>query len=445
MNVEQTSQNLGSLPTARPGVRLWPRVRLRFWRDLRIVLVLLLLGSSTIPAPLARTFQFGRAVAGYGFDLVAWEMDALIAKARAQIGQPADEIPPGSVPAFVMTYLERAAAIGAIERELVRRATGAGTGETAAPVQGLVDELADLRRQQEEVAPAVVQGIERQIDSVLEQQGFSTGGTVLPPVQFTFTEPPLKLVVSPRDRIETIYYQMLEPQIGLDAIVAAEAQIGAQDNAVGYITEIGGLGAFPTMVVDRAPLEWVLSTVAHEWVHNYLVFFPLGWNYFASQDMTTINESVAEIVGNEVGSAALAQFYGLSPTAETNESALAVLEPPAFDFEDEMRETRLRVDELLAQGKVDEAEAYMEARRQIFVAQGYPLRVLNQAYFAFHGSYGTSAASTSPIGPKLEELRARMPDLHTFLTTVRSFTSPDDLDRALEAWNGRRAPAEDAP
>ena len=111
-----------------------------------------------------------------------------------------------------------------------------------------------------------------------------------------------------------------------------------------------------------------------------------------------------------------------------------ILAGTAFDFDWEMRKTRLAVDELLAEGKVDAAEQYMEQRRQVFADNGYPLRVLNQAYFAFHGSYGTSGASTSPIGPKLELLRELMPDLRTFLHTVRWFTSPADLDATLAAW-----------
>jgi hypothetical protein len=108
-----------------------------------------------------------------------------------------------------------------------------------------------------------------------------------------------------------------------------------------------------------------------------------------------------------------------------------VHELPAFDFVTEMRETRLVVDELLALGYVKAAESYMETRRQQFVENGYPLRVLNQAYFAFHGSYGTGAASTSPVGPKLQQLRAQSQDLRTFLETVRWFTSVRDLDHAL--------------
>ena len=96
-----------------------------------------------------------------------------------------------------------------------------------------------------------------------------------------------------------------------------------------------------------------------------------------------------------------------------------------------MRETRLHVDALLEAGLVQTAEAYMEARRRYFVAQGHPLRVLNQAYFAFHGSYATGAASSSPIGPQLQRLRAESDDLAQFLATVRWFTSLADLEKAL--------------
>ena len=65
-------------------------------------------------------------------------------------------------------------------------------------------------------------------------------------------------------------------------------------------------------------------------------------------------------------------------------------------------------------GRVRDAEEYMEIRRILFRENGYPIRKLNQAYFAFHGSYGTGAAATSPIGPKLERLRSLTPDLRTF-------------------------------
>jgi len=425
--------------------RALPSTRWLVRRVLVLLFALVMLGSSAIPAHLARVDHFAMAVAGYSWDLMGWEVGALFEKAVAVVKQPADEVGVSAATQAVVQYLARASRIGEIERELTRRVSLASSAAAAPSTDELTLELGALRMEQDAVRPQVEQVIERQVSTLLAEAHFvGIGQRVWPPVSFTFVEPPKKLVVSRRDRIETIYSQMIEADISLPEIIDAEGEIHEQFNAVGYVTDIGGLGAFPTMVVDRASLRWVLSTVAHEWTHNYLVFHALGWNYFKSQDMTTINESVAEIVGNEIGDEVLARYYPeLVPppeaTAPSTSSASSTRDdglpaPPVFSFQDEMRVTRLEVDRLLAAGDVAGAEAYMEARRQIFVENGYALRALNQAYFAFHGSYGTSPASTSPIGPKLDALRAAMPDLESFLETVRAFTSPEDLDRALATW-----------
>ena len=302
----------------------------------------------------------------------------------------------------------------------------------------LQNALDALRDEQLDKRPQVEQIIEGQIAYELQQVGLELFDQAFPPVQFTFVEPPRKLVVSPRDRITTVYSQMLDAQMSLAEIEQSEATYAARYDVSAYVTNIGGLGAFPTMVVDQASLGWILTTVAHEWTHNYLTLFPLGLNYMTSPDLTTMNETVADIVGDEIGTRAMQTFYRaqLPPPPDTDnipagQPPLLPSELPAFDFATEMRTTRLRVDELLAAGKVTEAENYMAQRRLFFVENGYPLRVLNQAYFAFHGSYGTSAASTSPLGPKLERLRALSPDLLHFLQTVRGFTSVEQLEAAL--------------
>ena len=73
----------------------------------------------------------------------------------------------------------------------------------------------------------------------------------------------------------------------------------------------------------------------------------------------------------------------------------------------------------------------MEARRQVFIAHGYNIRKLNQAYFAFHGIYGDDPASVSPIYGELEQLRAKSPSLKDFLEITSSMTEYSDLEDAL--------------
>ena len=74
----------------------------------------------------------------------------------------------------------------------------------------------------------------------------------------------------------------------------------------------------------------------------------------------------------------------------------------------------------------------MEERRKEFVGHGYRLRRLNQAYFAFHGTYAdTGAAGVSVVGQQIEELRRRSPSLADFLRTAAEFTTPEEISEYL--------------
>ena len=99
----------------------------------------------------------------------------------------------------------------------------------------------------------------------------------------------------------------------------------------------------------------------------------------------------------------------------------------AFDFNAEMRETRHRAEQLLAAGRIEDAEAYMEQRRLELLEHGYRIRKINQAFFAFYGSYATSAASVSPIEGQLRQLREESASLGDFLNTVAQFSAYGDF------------------
>jgi hypothetical protein len=89
---------------------------------------------------------------------------------------------------------------------------------------------------------------------------------------------------------------------------------------------------------------------------------------------------------------------------------------------------------LLAAGKINDAEAYMEARRQFFWQNGYQIRKLNQAYFAFHGAYADTpggAAGEDPVGPAVRALREQSKSLADFLDTISWMTSFEQLQQAV--------------
>ena len=414
------------------------RARVRRWLDLAasMLAAFVLLGGASLDSITETRYHIDGLVAEHNWDLVAWEIDAVGRKLGEAIQQPAAALSTAEQVAHVQHYLERARTISELEAEV--EAQYSQRGDAAADATATTQErLATLRAAQETDRPAVEAILEAQVGAALLEEGLGWGTTALPPVWFTFTEPPMKMVVSPRGRIMTAHYAMLQPGAPAAERERIEQAILDNENLSAYVTTVGGLGAYPTLVIDRAPLEWVLSTVAHEWVHNYLTLFPLGINYSTSSDLTIMNETVADIVGDEIGRQVLERYYpDVAQEVAAREAAVESGEapPPAFDFRKEMRHTREIVDQFLALGRVEDAEEYMEIRRLLFVENGYAIRKLNQAYFAFHGSYGTGAAATSPLGPKLEELRSLTPDIRTFLTVVRGVTAPDGLERVLAAW-----------
>ena len=91
------------------------------------------------------------------------------------------------------------------------------------------------------------------------------------------------------------------------------------------------------------------------------------------------------------------------------------------------REIRRAVDKYLEDGQIEQAEMFMEQKRQYLASEGYYIRKLNQAYFAFHGTYADEPTSISPIGLELKALRNQSASLKDFLDTVAEMTSSQDL------------------
>jgi hypothetical protein len=196
------------------------------------------------------------------------------------------------------------------------------------------------------------------------------------------------------------------------------------------------------MVMRTTSLEWLADTIAHEWIHNWLSLRPLGMNYDGSAELRTMNETTASIAGGEIASKLLERYYpSLAAKYRLKATSLSLgpIPPggwprPGFDFRIEMHTTRVHVDELLAEGKVEEAETYMETRRQVFWENGYVIRKLNQAYFAFYGAYAESpggAAGEDPVGPAVRALRAQSESLTDFLKTIASMSSFEELQESI--------------
>jgi hypothetical protein len=379
---------------------------------------------------------------GLTFDLFSWEWSALWEKLGMEFAAPQDTLSEVQRRQLVVEWVDALGRANALRSEvqgIYSRASAQDAGEQAVAKLRELDRLRSWLREHQ----GLVEGIlEEQVSAELEAEGFGQWGYVWPPVKIRFTELPLLLVVSARAEITRDANIDLQAGLTVAERQALEDHVDARfPTKRSLVTPIGGLSAYPAMILEHDSLVWLTDTFAHEWTHHFLVFFPLGYNYNASGQMTSINETTASIVGREVGRRVILAYYpDLAkdlppippppdhPPVRGGEIIWPDESPPdQFDFNREMRQTRLRVDELLAQGKVEEAEAYMEQRRQFFVEHGHNIRKLNQAYFAFYGSYATSPSTGNPIGGQLEWLRDQSPTLKGYLLTVASVRRYDDL------------------
>jgi hypothetical protein len=398
-----------------------------------LFLLLLLVGIRSDVYPHTKVLEQRLEVltAGKRFSVAAWEVQALTDKAAQLVrGSRRDE---GDT-ALVREFFDVAGRIGALRAEAERLAAqklhmSARASEIQAELKTLYAKRDALEDDAEDVLALQVTRALRENELYTRILGWNI---IWPPVTSEFVDLPLLLVISPRERIERRVDYLLDPDLTVAEMEAIEDAVRDMGYS-GLVTHIGGLATYPAMIPEIYGLGFVLDTMPHEWVHDFLAFYPLGWAYGTSHEMTTMNATTADIVGEEIGQYLARRYYPEyvrepqpSPTPAPKPS-----EPPAFSFGAFMRETRLRTDELLAQGRVDEAEAYMEQRRLELQEHGYYIRKLNQAYFAFHGSYATGPGSVDPIGPQLQKLRAASVSLREFLFTVARMRSYDDLVRVV--------------
>jgi len=405
---------------------------------LALVVAALLLGlAAEGPPPASLDTRATRMLAGEQFDFVGWEAMALLGKLAHVLVAPQRYMDEPARRDLLLDYLRAVADIERLDWEIQRAYTDPQVEDAEATTAEWRARLAGLRAAEETRQPLAEAILEEQTACVLVEEGFGLLSQEVPPVGSHFTPLPLLLVVSPRDHIERTFDLSLRRGLDVAQQEAIEAQMDATLDVSSLVTHIGGMAAYPAMLFESSSLTWLADVTAHEWAHHYLTLRPLGWNYDASSEARTINETVASIVGKEMGRRMIARYYPEllppEPAAEEAEREASPSEPPAFDFNSEMRQTRVRVDELLAQGQIEEAEDYMEMRRQEFVAQGYGIRKLNQAYFAFHGAYADEpgAAGEDPVGPAVRDLRARSPDLHTFVARVARVTTLAELEALL--------------
>ncbi len=407
-----------------------------------LILALLLTGSVPLADSISeRTRVYTR---GIEFDFAGWTLEA----AWDKLEQSALESPAyfsySQRKYVVAEYIHVTDQILQAEAKVSLIYSDPQISDPKAASTGLRSQIEKLNHRQKALAPLAEAILQQQVSSALAELGLTSGGQPIPPVLYHVSPLPLSLIVSPRESIQTNANISLQPNMNVATQSALEERVDAALGTSSLVVPVGGIGTYPTMVMQTTDLNWQIEVIAHEWTHNYLTLRPLGLKYDVTPELRTMNETTASLAGKEIGSMVLQRYYperlqGHIPNLETASLSgpLASASPrQAIDFRAEMHTTRLRVDELLAAGKVEEAEAYMEERRRFFWDNGYALRKLNQAYFAFYGAYADvpgGAAGEDPVGPTVVALRAKSASLADFLNRIAWMTSFEELQAAVQA------------
>lgn len=325
---------------------------------------------------------------GDRFDFVRWEAQALPNRAVYLLGRP---------------WRSEPGADAAIARYF---ALADRTTPEAAQLEGPVESA-----------------IESRVSAVLHDAsvGWPLPGQ-FPPVDIELASSPRILVVSPRSRIERLQAEPLRPDLDRNAAQAIEATEERTPDRSALVVPSGGIATYPAIVAIGDSYRDTVSASAHEWTHHYLSLYPLGLAYFTSDEARTINETVADIVGDTVATSVLARFG--DPTKPPASSA-----PPRVDLVTTLRDLRIEVDALLAQGRVDDAERRMEAVRLDLASKGVNIRRINQAYFAWYGTYAARPESTDPLGGQLRAVLQRAGSLRAFVNAVREVRTRADVAR----------------
>ena len=420
--------------------------RYRLKQSLKLLLVLglatLVLGRSNLP-PGDQTERVRAYTRSIEFDFITWTLDALSIKGGQQALSSSAYLPLTDQSEIVIDYLALVQEIQQSENQLNLIYADPTISDPEAASHDLRELLSTFKAEQEEKAPLVEAILQSQVQGTLSELGLTLGGQPIPPVLYHTSDPPMALIVSPRETIRQDENISITPNLSTAEQVALEDQVEGALDLSALVVPVGGIGLYPTMVMETSNINWLAEVVAHEWIHNYLTLRPLGISYFESPALRTINETVASIAGKEIGRAMIARFYPeyLPPPPTPAVSDPPPMpenptEPPPFDFRAEMAETRRSADQLLAEGKIIEAEAYMESRRQFLWENGYRLRKINQAYFAFYGAYADQpggASAGDPVGDAVRAFRSENLTLESFVKRAAWVTSFENLLALLEA------------
>ena len=409
---------------------------LRWRRILRVVtwvaafsFAVLFLAFQTGDAGILPPVEF--AARNHRFSIAAWELENFMAKwlYRVESALPWSD-PETQGYQALQRYIDLSTDAERIRAEMRNPVADTSHAELQERLREIEGEISSYKAEAEEF-------VEAEISRTIADEGFGIGQFLWPPTDFSFESGLLVIAVSPRDRVSLKQAFLVEPGTEVDEIEQLERSIFETENLSSVVLRSGGVATYPAWVNANRGLLSLLETASHEWLHGYLFFKPLGRGYFAGGRIVEINEVLAQVFGTEIGRITYNRITGqniptLAPPQEALPEDSLPGDDPFSEFFGFMRETRVRTDALLEEGRIEEAEAYMGARRVLLEEeQGIRIRKLNQAYFAFTGNYSSTGGSVSDVPARIWTVRQANDTIGDTVRFLEGIASPEEFDDLL--------------
>ena len=259
---------------------LW-RQRLKriglIFSSILVLAAIILFVPQEYPVPGASATVISRLVGKEMFDFVEWMGDSLLEKA-SQISTPVqDYLANEQRTQFVLGFTQLMNDWQNLERQVRQVYADASVTDPEIRTKEMRVRRDAIRAEIELQRPTAEAIIQQQITSVLAEEGFGVGGEVFPPVAARITPLPYVLIISPRDEINRVNGEALQAGLSVDEADRIELQVLSATNQSALVVPIGGLAAYPTMILETGDILWLMQTIAHEWVHNWLYLRPLGY------------------------------------------------------------------------------------------------------------------------------------------------------------------------
>ena len=228
------------------------------------------------------------------------------------------------------------------------------------------------------------------------------------------TKRPALLVVSRRDSLEIVKYEGLGDNISETEKRALEKKFEDKGYSA-YIFTAAGVATKPIRSDENTAPNKLLKILGHETAHHYFFGKPLGKNYGESAECHAINETSAEIVGEELGAYCSSKILRNSPTMQSVITG-------GTKWMERLGETTRHVEKLLSEGKLEQAETYMKKKHT------------NQAQLVLWKMYGSD--KENGMTRTLNALKSECYDLKDFAETVSQTMNYKQVEDALAQKRG---------